>query len=439
MKKLTTIQILVVGLLNATAYAASPVPAIPDDNAPTQFCAVPPKGHIILWGADAAKSGSPMTYQISYLADEAVAGKPMQISVHTTTPVEMEKVNAKTGLKEKIKTQNHGWKIISITLKKQSVESITLPPMDKETSVELFFTEENKENVARPRPLSNSIELKKKGNLFQLPEADEIAKTIAALPEKSPAPPASPRKVLVYTATAGFKHDSIPLGARTILLLGQKTGAWQTHISNDCFMFEPETLAQFDAVMMMETTGPLFGVADRATNERLRKSLLDFVQSGKGLAGSHAATDCAYDWKEYGDMIGAYFNGHPFGKITVRNEDPKSPINAAFKGEGFDFQDEMYTFKDPYSREKLRILLSIDIAKMADDPAKPGFKMKENRADHDYAISWIKEYGKGHVFYCSFGHQHNIWWTPTLLEHYLAGMQYALGDLKADAKPSASK
>ncbi len=204
-------------------------------------------------------------------------------------------------------------------------------------------------------------------------------------------------------------------------------------------MFEPETLAQFDAVMMMETTGSLFGDPDKAVNERLRKSLLDFVEGGKGLAGSHAATDCSYDWKEYGAMMGGFFAGHPFGMISVRNEDSQSPINAAFQGKDFDFQDEMYTFRDPYSREKLHILLSMDISKMPDDPAKPGFKMKENRTDHDYAISWIHEWGKGRVFYCSLGHQEKTWYTPTIQQHYLAGMQYALGDLKADATPSAKK
>jgi type 1 glutamine amidotransferase len=138
-------------------------------------------------------------------------------------------------------------------------------------------------------------------------------------------------------------------------------------------------------------------------------------------------------------MMGGFFAGHPFGKIKVRNDDPKSPINAAFKGEGFDIQDEMYTFREPYSREKQRVLLSIDISTLQDDPAKPGCKKGENRQDHDYAISWIREQGKGRVFYCSFGHQHQIWWTPTILQHYLDGMQYSLGDLTADATPSVKK
>jgi hypothetical protein len=429
------ILFFLIGSLSATARAESPVPAASAENAPAGFPAVPPKGRIILWGADATKAGSPLTYQISYVADKAVAGKSLQMAVKTTWQVEKEVKNNKTGAMEKKKVDEHAFKYFPITPKKQSVETVALPAFDQETAIELFFAE----NGEKPQPLSNSIELKKKGALFLMPEAEELAKTVAALPEKAPGAPARPHKVLVYTATSGFKHDSIPLGARTILLLGRQSGAWETLISNDRHMFEPETLAQFDAVMMVSTTGSLFGDPDKIVNERLRKSLLDFVASGKGLAGSHAATDCSYDWKDYGALMGGYFAGHPFGKITVRNEDPRSPLNAAFKGEGFDFQDEMYTFREPYSREKLHILLSIDISKMPDDPAKPGFKLKENRPDHDYAISWIHEYGQGRVFYCSFGHQHHIWSTPSLLQHYLAGMLYVLGELKADASPSARK
>jgi type 1 glutamine amidotransferase len=435
MKVSPALLIPLIGLFSATAWAEPPAPAVSAANAPTGFPAVPPKGRIILWGADATKAGTPLTYQISYLADDAVVGQALQLAVKATWQVEKEVKNNKTGVMEKKKIDERVVKSFPITPKKQAVETIALPAFDKGTAIELYFAG----NTEKLPPLSNAVELKKRGALFLLPEAEELAKTVAALPETAPVKPAKPHKVLVYTANSGFKHDAIPLGARTILLLGQKSGAWETLISNDRHMFEPETLAQFDAVMMMQNTGSLFGDPDKTVNERLRKSLLDFVASGKGLAGSHAATDCSYDWKDYGALIGGYFAGHPFGKISVRNEDPQSPLNAAFKGAGFDIQDEMYTFREPYSREKLRILLSIDISKLPDDPAKPGFKMKENRPDHDYAISWIQEYGKGRVFYCSFGHQHHVWSTPSLLQHYLAGMQYVLGDLKADAKPSAKK
>jgi type 1 glutamine amidotransferase len=282
------------------------------------------------------------------------------------------------------------------------------------------------------------------------PSPAEIEKMTQAMPTKAPATPQKPRKVLVFTLTRGFPHSSVPVAAKALEIMGQKTGAFTTVISDDPAQFEPGTLEQYDAVVMDNTTGDLFGKdtknlsadeqkAAKERSDRLRKSLLDFVAGGKGLVGIHAATDCFYNWKEYGDMMGGYFNGHPFRKIAVKNEDPSSPINAAFKGEGFNIEDEMYTFKNPYSREQLHILLSIDLAKssMADDPARPGFKKDENRNDHDYAISWTKQQGRGRVFYCSFGHEHNIFWKTAILEHYLAGIQFALGDLPADTTPSA--
>jgi len=116
---------------------------------------------------------------------------------------------------------------------------------------------------------------------------------------------------------------------------------------------------------------------------------------------------------------------------SVKLDDPRSPINAPFEGKGFEITDEIYTFKEPYSREKLRILLSIDWE-------NSGELKGANRPDNDYALSWIREYGRGRVFYCAFGHMEPVWWNPKILAHLLAGVQYALGDLKADATPSAA-
>jgi type 1 glutamine amidotransferase len=212
-------------------------------------------------------------------------------------------------------------------------------------------------------------------------------------------------------------------------------------------MFEPENLKQFDAVFFCVTTGPIFGEGqlDKMGKEgerlaRLRASLVDFVKSGKGLGGNHGATDANYRWPEWGDMMGAYFTEHPFGDIVVKNDDPKHAINAAFKGEGFPFRDEMYVFGpkpqggvQPYSREKLHVLLSIDMEKSTRlGNARP-------RPDQDYAISWVKNYGQGRVFYCSFGHDTQIYFNPAVLQHFQDGVQFILGDLKADASPSVMK
>ncbi len=271
---------------------------------------------------------------------------------------------------------------------------------------------------------------------------DPIAKVKAAIPDKAPAKPAKPRKVLVFTLCRGFRHSVIPLATVALKSMGEKTGAYQIVESEDPKVFEPASLAQFDAICMQNTTGELFLPADYdklpadkkaaadKESDSLKQSFVDFVKSGKGLIGVHAATDCFYKWPEYGEMLGGYFDGHPWNEeVWVKIDDPQSPICAMFGGQGFAIADEIYQFKDPYSREKLRVLLSLDTSKTKMSNA--GIK----RADKDFAVSWVHKFGQGRVFYCSLGHRDEVFENPKVLQHYLAGIQYALGDLPADDKP----
>jgi hypothetical protein len=266
--------------------------------------------------------------------------------------------------------------------------------------------------------------------------AQEMEKVEAALPKQAPAKPLKPRKLLVFTYCTGYPHDAMPLAAKTFQRMGQKTGAFEAVVSDDPQVFAPESLQEFDAVMMNNCTGgPL-------PDARLKESLLGFVRGGKGIAGIHGTADAFYDWKEYGEMIGGYFCGHPFSQITVKLDDPTNAINAAFGGRGFDYADEIYTFRDPYSRQKLHVLLSIDWKKSA--KARQSAKNSDGhgwkaRKDNDYALSWIHPYGQGRVFYSTFGHWHETYWNPAMLAHFLAGIQYVLGDLPADAAPSAAR
>lgn len=260
-------------------------------------------------------------------------------------------------------------------------------------------------------------------------EAD-VEKIRSAMPDRPAAPPAQPRKLLVFTLCKGFKHDSIPVASKAIQIMGRRTGAFETVESDDPAVFAPESLKQFDAVCMNNTTGELFD------DPALRQSLADFVKGGKGLVGIHAATDCFYKWRVYGEMLGGYFESHPWNEaVTVKIDDPAHALTQMFGGEGFAVADEIYQFGpgnagwEAYSRERLRVLLSLDMAKTAD---------KGKRADKDYAVAWVKPYGRGRVFYCSLGHRNEIFWNPKILAFYLVGIQFALGDLEADTTPSAS-
>ena len=273
---------------------------------------------------------------------------------------------------------------------------------------------------------------------------DITSKIEAALPDRDSAQSDQPRKVLLFSKTNGFRHGSIPVGVAALKMLGERTGAYVAEHTEDESMFEPETLKQFDAVVFVNTTGPVFlpkslpsDAAEREAvierENRLKGSLVDFVKSGKGLAGVHSATDTYQQWKEFNDMMGGAFVGHPWhAEVPVRLLDSQHPLNQVFGGEGFTIVDEIYQFRDDTAlRSERRMLLSLD-------PNWEGLS-KGSRKDGFYPISWIDTYGDGRTFYCSLGHRDEIYYNPSVLRHYLAGFRYALGDLAADATPDDGK
>lgn len=258
-------------------------------------------------------------------------------------------------------------------------------------------------------------------------EADRNKITQAA-PAAAPAKPKQARKVLVFSLTKGFRHSSIPHGVVAMEAIGKKSAAFSIEHSEDPKVFAAENLKRFDAVMMLNTTGDLFA------EEEYKSALVEFVRSGKGLVGIHSATDTFYGWPEYGQMMGAYFDGHPWHeKVRLKIEDPNHATCKCFNGTHFDKVDEIYQYREkPYARERLRILMSLD--PLGTDMKKGGMKRK----DGDYAVGWVQKYGDGRVFYCNLGHREDTYWEPTVLAHFLAGIQFAVGDLKADTTPSAA-
>ena len=322
-----------------------------------------------------------------------------------------------------------------------------------------------------------------RSNQPQVPCAGDVAKMMAVLPAKAPATPRQARRVLVLGATQGYVHSSIPLAARMIDEMGRKTGAWSTDVTYDAGAITAENLKQYDAIFLSSTTGTFLDVAgDQTTTDARRKALMDFVRGGKGLAGIHAAGDSYHGraagsappggpraggapargraqtgppppctagpgggggvplWPEFNRTIGGYFKFHWLypTPITVKIDDSKSPITAAFKGRSFNTIDEVYTFNQAsFSRENVHVLTSIDYSLMTD--CDKGIE-QEPRSDHDYALSWIRGEGKGRVFYEALGHHESIYYNnPAMLEHLLAGMQYVLGDLAADDSPSVKR
>jgi type 1 glutamine amidotransferase len=293
----------------------------------------------------------------------------------------------------------------------------------------------------------------------QTPKPEDVQAMMAALPDKAAVKPKQPRKVLVIARAAGYVHSSIPLAARTIEEMGKKTGAWSTAITYDVSGVTDANLKQYDAIVLTSTTGEfLDDPNDAAATAARRKAVLDFVRGGKGLAGIHAASDTYHrtdapaantgadktgpdsevgTWPEWNKMMGGYFKWHwnDGQVIHIKVDDANHPINAPLKGKpDFQIVDETYTFgRNSFSRQNVHVLTSVDYDKMsAEDRAKERFP----RADHDYALSWIRREGKGRVFYEAHGHNEKVYAVAPWLERVMLGIQYVLGDLPADDSPS---
>lgn len=265
-------------------------------------------------------------------------------------------------------------------------------------------------------------------------DAEQRRKIEKAVPKAAPVAAVKPRKLLVIDLNVGRGgHRSIPHANLAVKLMGKRTGAYEAVFSNDRSMLLPKNLKKFDAVFLNNTIGPIFNTGE------LRKSFSAFLSNGGGLVANHAVTVTSVDWAAFGEILGARGAAHRDAdeKVTVKLDDPTSPINAAFGGKGFQIADEIFRFQAPYSRRNVRVLLSIDVGKTDMNQGRPRGKCV--RKDNDYPISWIRRHGKGRVFYCSLGHNPHVFWDPTMLKHFLAGIQFALGDLKADATPSAKR
>ena len=253
---------------------------------------------------------------------------------------------------------------------------------------------------------------------------DEEKKIFEAMPSYPSVVPEMVRKVLIYSHPSGFKHGSIPTGAKALRLMAEKTNAFEPTFSNTTEEFTDRGLSKYDAIIFNNCTH----VQKAFTEKEQREAILGFIKSGKAFIGFHSASDGGMpQWQEYTDMIGGCFAGHPWnagGKWPFFVEDPKHPVNSAFKETEFMISDEIYQYKS-YDRSKLRVLIGLDSTKT---------DKKGNSKTNDYPVSWVSSYGRGKVFYSNFGHNKATWWTPFLLQHFLDGIQWALGDIKGPSK-----
>ena len=244
-------------------------------------------------------------------------------------------------------------------------------------------------------------------------------------------PAAVPRKhVLMLGEEKGYRHEAVSHAMATIERLGRESGLWDTTIRTDTEVltkkkleYNAKNLNDFDAVVFY-TGGTL-----EMTHEQ-KADFLSFIHDdGKGFVGIHSATITFTDWPEYGEMIGGYFDEHPWGTFDapVIVEDPAFPGMAQWPA-AFTLRDEIYQMRQ-YSREKLRVLLRLD-------PAKLDLSRKTvHRTDGDFAVAWAKSYGKGRVFYSTLGHPVENWDRPDMQKMYFEAIRWALRLVDADITP----
>jgi uncharacterized protein len=232
----------------------------------------------------------------------------------------------------------------------------------------------------------------------------------------------SEKKHLLFVGqSAGYTHDSISHGMATMARIGDTSGLFDVTFRTDVELISKKKLERnaknldyFDAVMFY-TTGEL------PLDASQKADLLSFVrEDGKGFLGTHSATDTLYKWPEYGELIGGYFDLHPWHQeVTVRVEDRDFPATRHLPP-SFSITDEIYQFKN-WSRDRVKVLMSLD-------PASVDLTKKEvRRTDQDFAVAWYRQYGKGRVFYCSLGHRESVWDRPDMQKMWLEALRWALG------------
>ena len=276
-------------------------------------------------------------------------------------------------------------------------------------------------------------------------------------PTRAPGQPSDPimlkKHVLVLAFTKGFHHESTSDGAATIWQLGQESGLFDVEIRTDTEWLvegkpnQPRTLAWFDAIVAVNTTG----VWDM-TDEQKKAFISAIHDNGVGYVAVHAGLDCNRNgvWPEFTEMIGGEFVAHPWFTFAapVIIEDLSFPAMRHLGSKNMVFYDEMYVPNTKtWSRDKVNVLMRLDESKLPEpgviepyatlsgmaerfsDPNNPMMERLKSglNEQEDYALAWSKMYGKGRVFYSSLGHPKEAFTNPDVRKMYLEAIKWVLG------------
>ena len=246
-------------------------------------------------------------------------------------------------------------------------------------------------------------------------------------------PPTPPKKhLLVIGEEKGYRHEAVSHAMATIERLGRQSGLWETTLRTDTEIltkkkleYNAKNLNDFDAILFF-TGGNLEMDAQQKTD------FLSFIHDdGKGFIGVHSAAITFADWPEYKDMIGGFYDEHPWltfdAPIIV--EDPNFPGMQQFP-HSFVLRDEIYQMTN-YSRDRVRVLMRLDASKLEMT------NKNVHRTDGDFAVTWAKMYGKGRVYYTTLGHVEANWDKPEFQQMITEAIQWAMGLKNGDVTPRA--
>lgn len=216
-------------------------------------------------------------------------------------------------------------------------------------------------------------------------------------------------RILVFSKTKGYYHESIPAGVAAIQKLGAENG-FQVDTTKDATLFAGDNLRKYRAIVFLSTTQDVL-------NEDQQAAMEGYIRGGGGFVGVHAAADTEYDWPWYNKLVGAYFKSHPNNpnvrKAVINVVDKNHPASDGLPDK-WERSDEWYNYKD--INPAIRVLAKLD---------EKSYEGGENGDNHP--IIWYHEYDGGRAFYTGGGHTRESFEDPLFLQHLLGGIRYAMG------------
>ena len=230
---------------------------------------------------------------------------------------------------------------------------------------------------------------------------------LAACANNKPPKTPSKNKILVFSKTNGFRHSSIPDGIKAIKEIGAQEG-FEVFATEDSTLFTGENLEQYKAIVFLNTTGTILGLAEK-------KAFEHYIKNGGGFAGIHSATDTEYEWPFYEKMVGAQFLSHPKQQNADLLVVNKKHSATSFLPDIWHRWDEWYNFKN--LNPEVTVLIKID---------ESGYEGGKNGSNHP--MSWYHKVDGGRAFYTALGHTEASYKEPLFLRHITGGIRYAMGE-----------